>query len=270
MKKLWILLLLSCVTCCLSSCSKYTKLLKSNDYEAKYNAAIEAYEKKNYYKSTQLFENLATYYRGRDKAENVSFYYAKSLLGSKDYYMAGYQFKIFTKQFPYSERIEEAMYQSAYCKYLESPVYSLDQSLTKEALADFQQYANRFPQSDKLTDVNKYMDELRGKLIKKDYEIAVGYYRIELYEAATVSLRNLLKDYPDSPYREVTMLYLIKSGYKLAKHSIESKKIARFQQVVNDFEKFSKWFSTSKYLKEAQDVYNESQTELRKLSASKS
>lgn len=265
MRKIGYLFLVVFLTCCIAACSSHGKLLKSNDYEAKYNAAMQAYKEKNYYKAVQLFENLATYYRGKDKAETVGFYYAKSLVGMKDMYLAGYQFSLFTKQFPYSEYTEEASYLAAYCKYLESPVYSLDQTLTKQALREFQHYLDNYPQSTRVPEINGYMDELRAKLIKKDYSIAVQYYKIELYEAATVSLRNLLKDYPDSPYRERTMYYLVKSGYQLAKNSIESKKMERYKQVINDFEKYSTWFASSKELKELQEIYNSSQTALSKV-----
>lgn len=236
----------------LASCAshKHNKLLKSNDNDAKYEAAVKAYEQKDYFHATQLFENLLMFYRGRDKAESVNLYYAKSLLGSGDYYTAGYQFENFVKWFPYSKDAEEALYQAAYCKYLESPKYSLDQTLTKESLKDIQSYIEKYPHSTRLQDANKIMDELRGKLIKKDYEIAFNYYKTGNYQSAQFALRNFLNDYPDATYREEAMYYVVLAGFKYAENSINDKKQERFEVAMNDYQKFEAIYPESKKLNE--------------------
>ena len=67
-----------------SCSSSHNKLLKSNDQDAKFEAAMKAYERKDYFHANQLFENLLLYSRGRETAEKVNFYYGMSLMGSKD------------------------------------------------------------------------------------------------------------------------------------------------------------------------------------------
>ena len=236
----------------LTSCasSRHKKLLKSNDNDAKYEAAVKAYEQKDYFHATQLFENLLMFYRGRDKAESVNLYYAKSLLGSGDYYTAGYQFENFVKWFPYSKDAEEALYQAAYCKYLESPKYSLDQTLTKESLKDFQSYIEKYPHSKRVQDANKIMDELRGKLIRKDYETAYNYYKTGNYQSAQFALKNFLNDYPDANYREEAMYYVVLAGFKYAENSINDKKQERLEAAINDYQKFEALYPESTKLKE--------------------
>ena len=51
------------------------------------------------------------------------------------------------------------------------------------------------------------MDELRQKLAKKDVDIALTYFYIESYQAAHISFANVLKEYPDTKYREMVMEY---------------------------------------------------------------
>lgn len=251
-----------------ASCTNYDKLLKSNDYEAKYAAAMRYYENNSYSKAIQLFENLTLYYRGKENAENIGWYYAQALLKEKDYYTAGYQFKRFARQFPYSERVEEAAFLSAYCKYNDSPSYSLDQSQTKLAIEEFENFAERWPRSNHMPEVNRYLDEMREKLMKKDYEIAYGYYFIEEYSAAYESLKNFLNLYPEAPMREDAMFYMLRSGYRFAANSREEKQKERMQQVVNDFDRFSSSFSNSKYLSEAQDIYTKARAALAKMEQS--
>lgn len=241
----------------LVGCNGYEKLLKSNDYEAKYNAAMKYYEDNSFSKAIQLFENLTLHYRDKQHSENINWYYAQALLKEKDYFSAAHQFKRFARQFPYSDHVEEAAFMSAYCKYLESPSYSLDQTLTKEAIGEFEQFAERWPSSVRMAEVNRYIDEMREKLMRKDYEIAYGYYFIEEYHAAYESLKTFINLYPDAPMREDAMFYMLHSGFLYAKNSREDKKYERLQQVVNDFDRFSSSFTQSKHLAQAQRIYTD-------------
>ena len=259
----WGVLLLTIVL--LTGCSDFNKLVSSNDFDAKYKAAVNYYENHNYTKAIQLFENLILHYHGKENAENISWYYAQSLMAEKDYYSAGYQFKSFFKRFPYSERAEEALYMAAECKYHESPEYYLDQKQTKEAIQEYESFVDRYPTSVHVPEINTHLDELRNKLMRKDYEIAYGYYRVESYNSAYVSLQTFLNNYPDSPYKEQAMYYMLASGYEYGINSQESKMKERLQQVVNDFDRFASSFRDSKYLAQAQDYYTKAKAALAKL-----
>lgn len=262
MKKAKFIAAIGAMCLLLASCTNIDKLLKSNDFEAKYAAAMRYYNENSYSKAIQLFENLTLYYRGKEHAEEITWYYAKALYKEKDWYTAGYQFRRFARQFPYSDRVEEALFMSAYCRYLDSPAYTLDQSLTKEAIREFESFTESFPRSAHIPEANTYMDELRGKLVKKDYENAYGYYFIEEYHAAYVSFKNFINLYPDAVQREDAMFYMLKSGYLYAINSREDKQRERLQQVINDFENFSSVFANSKYLDEAQDIYTKTRAAL--------
>ena len=195
-----------------AGCGGFNSLLNGNDYEAKYAAAMKYYNENSFSRAAQLFENLTMYYRGRDNAENISWYYAQSLRKQGEYLIAGYQYGRFARQFPYSEKVEEAHFYSAWCKYKQSPDYSLDQSLTREAMEEFELFAERYPRSTRIPEVNNCLDEMRKKLIRKDYEIAYGYYFIEEYHAAYQSFKTFLNLYPEAPQREDAMFYMLESG----------------------------------------------------------
>ena len=255
MKKTKFILGIAAMCLLLASCNGFNKLLNSNDFDAKYTAAMNYYNENSYSRAAQLFENLTLYYRGKENAENIGWYYGMSLLQEKDYYMAGYQFKRFAKQFPYSDHLEDAIYYSAYCKYMDSPEYNLDQKPTKEAIEEFELFVERFPRSTRIPEVNSCLDELRKKLVRKDYEIAYGYYFIEEYHAAYESFKQFLNNYPEATMREDAMYYMLESSFRYAINSREDKMYERLQQVVNDFDKFNSGFSNSKYLAAAQDIY---------------
>ena len=70
-----------------------------------------------------------------------------------------------------------------------------------------------------VTDPAEYdaiLDEMRAKLMKKDYEIAYGYYYIEEYHAAYEQFKLFLNLYPESSQREDAMYYQLRSGYLYA------------------------------------------------------
>ncbi|MBP5548241.1 MAG: outer membrane protein assembly factor BamD [Bacteroidales bacterium] len=249
----------------LSSCKGYEKMLKSNDYDAKFEAAMKYYNEERYSRARQLFENLTLYYRGNEHAEDIAWYYGQSLMKSQYYYTAAYQFKTFCKRYPYSKHAEEGAFLSAYCKYMDSPSYTLDQTSTKEAIAELEAFSERYPQSTHIPEANAYLDELRNKLMQKDYEIAYSYYNTESYRAAVVALGTFLNNYPDSPHREDAMFYIIKAGYEYAINSREDKMKERLQQVVGNFDKFSATFNNSKYMTECQNIYNACKAKLREM-----
>ena len=53
------------------SCSKHSRILKSGDNELKYTTAVEMYEKGDYYRAIQLFDQLIAIYRGTERLESI-------------------------------------------------------------------------------------------------------------------------------------------------------------------------------------------------------
>lgn len=258
---LYLLLLLGIV---LASCSDYQKLLKSTDNELKYEKAIAYYEDGDYYRAMQLFEQLNMVYRGTNKAEKLTYYMAYCYYNQEEYIMASYYFKRYAKSFPTTDRAEECLYMSAYCQYLLSPIYSLDQSNTFEAIKELQLFINKYPDSDRVAKANDLIDDLRAKLEKKAFEVAELYFKMEDYEAAITSFENLLKQFPDTEYKEKVLYYTMKSYFEYAMNSIEKKKPERLALAIESFENFIFTYPETDYLKEARNIQKETQKELNK------
>ena len=238
-------------TVLLSSCSNYNKIVKSTDYEYKYKKAIEYYEDGEYVRSGTLFQELVNIYRGTSRADKIYYYYAKSMIGQKDYLMAGHYFKTLIKEYPTSEYVEEAQYMVGYCAYLMSPKPRLDQSITHEAIDALQLYINLYPFNDRVDEANRLIDELNDKLVYKSYLNAKLYYDFNNYKAAVIALSNSLNKYPDSKYREDLMFMLLKSKYLLAIGSVRDKKEARLSSALDEYFTFVDEYPESKYKKEA-------------------
>lgn len=254
--------LIGAICLLLVSCNGYEKLLNSNDYDAKYEAAMRYYNNNSYSRAIQLFENLTLHYRGREHAEQVAWCYAQALYKEHDYYTAAYQFKRYASQYPYGDNAEEALYMSAYCKYLYSPDYYLDQTPTADAIQELEAFAERYPRSVHMPDVNRQLDEMRAKLVKKDYEKAFGWYTIEEYHAAYESFRQFLDLYPEAAQREEAMYLQLDAAYRYAMGSRLDRQRERLHQTLVDFDRFVANYPESRHLADAQAIYTKARAAL--------
>ena len=246
----------------LSACNGYNKLQKSSDYKLKYAKALEYYDKEDYYKALNLFDQVMPFYRGTDESEDMQYKYAYAYYYQKDFIMASYYFNRFTKTFPTSKYVEECAYMSAYCKYLDSPKYSLDQTNTKEAIKELQIYINTYPYSNRVKKSNELIDELRTKLQKKSLEIAKLYLKMKRYKAAVTSFENLLKEYPDTQFKEEALFRTIEAYYFYASKSVRSKRKERYLEAVDNYNEFISLYPDSIYNKDLDYMVKQAQKEI--------
>jgi outer membrane protein assembly factor BamD len=239
--------------------SKFERLKASNDNAKKYQEAVKYYNKKDYTRALDLFDDLVQRYRGKTEAEDLYYYYAYANYKLKDYTSARYHFKVFADSYPNSSRTEECRYMSAYCYYLDSPNFSLDQENTQKAIDAMQLFINLYPKSDRVTEASKLIQNLRDKLEEKSYANSKLYLTIGDYQSAVIAFGNSLRDYPDTKYAEEMEFLTIKAQYLYAKNSYEIKQEERYTTAITYSQQFTEKYPTSKYLKEADGLKKDSE-----------
>lgn len=260
---------LALISLTLSACSSYTKISKSDDYDAKFKLANELYDKKKWTKCLNLYEQVYQRFPKSNQGE-VSYYrIGKAYYVMGDYYMAGYHFGSFFDKYPYSTKTEEAFFLKMICSVKNSPEQSLDQQDTRVALNDIQQFIYLFPNSSKIDTCNIIMDNLRNKLERKDYESIKLYGKTLNYRAAVVTSQTFLDEFPTSKHKEEVLFLKIKNSYMLTKNSIEDKKKERIEQFTESYRNFVSQFPTSEYLKELESYKKEIEKEQLNLTNSK-
>jgi outer membrane protein assembly factor BamD len=261
MKKTQFLLLIVVLT--LFSCSQYQKLLKSDDAELKYTKAVEYFNKGDFMRASTLFEAIATYYKGTDRSETVLNYMAKSFMGQKDYFSASEYYKTYVKTYPKGKFVIESKFMIGYCFYLDSPDARLDQTSTYSAIAAFQEFLDVYPESDKVPEANKLLEEMTNKLAYKAYMNAKLYYNLgnylgNNYESAVITAQNALKKYPSTLYREELLMLILDSKYEQAMQSIVEKRADRYRATIDEYYNYINEFPTGKYRKQADKILSES------------
>ena len=261
MKKYPILLLFSVLV--FSSCGDYQKILKSTDPELKYNKAVEYFEKGDFMRASTLFDEIAVYYKGTERSEQVLNYIAKSYMGQKDYFSASEYYKTYVKTYPKGKYITEAKFMIGYCFYLDSPDARLDQTSTYSAIAALQEFIDVYPESERVPEANKLLDELTDKLAYKYYlnsklYFNLGNYLANNYESAVITSQNALKKFPTTKYREELSMIILESKYEQAVQSIEEKKIERYRNTIDEYYNYINEFPEGKLKKQADKIFNES------------
>lgn len=256
MKYAHLLFLLAVVSSGLLSCGRdFNRVMKSTDAAFKLEKANEYYNKGQYEKAQPLFEEHLTLNRGIKNSEDVLFLYAYCYYYMKDYAMSSFYFRNFVTSYPASKKAEEATFMMAKSYQMESPRYNLDQVNTFKAIEQYQNFVNKFPKSDKVGEANEAIDALRAKLQKKAYESAYLYYKIKQYQAAAVSLKALLKDYPGIDNPDKIHLYAVRSLKLLADNSANVKRLERYEDAAKECTVFREKYAQSFYLKEVNDIY---------------
>lgn len=266
MKKNIVITLLAAAT--LSSCGEYNKLLKSTDYEYKYEAAKNYFAKGQYGRSATLLNELITILKGTDKAEESLYMLGMSYYNQKDYSTAAQTFITYTNTYPRGTFAELASYHAGKALYLDTPEPRLDQSGTYTAIQQLQTFLEYYPGSSKKQEAQDMIFALQDKLVMKEFMSAKLYYNLgnylgNNYESCVITAQNALKDYPYTEYREDISILILRAKYEMAVNSIEEKKIDRFRETVDEYYAFKNEFPESKYLKEAERIFNASSKEIK-------
>jgi len=252
----------------LGSCtSGYQRLLKSPDVNKKYEAAIQYYDKGDFFRAGTLLEDLIPLLKGRPEAEKAQFYFANTSYKQRNYVLSAFYFKSFTDTYPNSEYAEEASYLHAKSLFLDSPGYELDQTNTVSALESIQDFLNRYGNSKFRAETESMSQELQKKLENKAFESARVYYQLRYNQAAVVALTNFQLSYPASAYAEQAAFLRVSAQYAWAQESVEVKQRERFLEVVSFYQQFVDTYPQSKNLKAALAMYDTSQSEIARLKA---
>ena len=143
----------------LSSCGEYNKLLKSTDYEYKYEAAKNYFAKGQYNRAATLLNELIAILKGTD------YYNMGNYLGNN------YQACVITaqnalKDYPYTNLREDLSILILRAKY-ELAVYSVEDKRAeryREAVDECYAFKNEFPESKYMKEVDRIFKEAQKML----------------------------------------------------------------------------------------------------------
>lgn len=242
----------------LTGCAnEFNRVYKSTDPNYRYEYAKEAFANGKYTKATTLLNELVSYNKGRENAEETLYMLAMAQYNTKDYESAAMTFDKYFSSYRKGKYAEKACYYKGQSLYMSTPEPRLDQTETMSAIRAFQDYLDIFPDA-KMKDVAQArLFELQDKLVKKELYSARLYYNLGTYfgncnqgennyDACIITAQNALKDYPYTSMREEFALLIMKSKFERAAMSVEAKKLERFQDAEDECYGFINEYPDSK------------------------
>ena len=254
------------------SCSEYSAVLKSDDYEFKYEAAKALYAEGHYRQAAELFSMLLAPLKGTSYGEESLYMLAESNMKARDYESAAMFFKKYYQSYPKGHYMEMARYNSGYALYKQTSDIRLDQSSTIEAITEYQTFLDYCPGTYLKDQAQEIIYALQDKLVEKEYQSAKLYYDLGTYtincayggnnyEACIVTAQNALKDYPyaSANLREELSILILRAKYHLARQSVLERRMERFRDAIDEYYAFQNDFPESKYTKEANTIFDYSE-----------
>ncbi|MCL2413096.1 MAG: outer membrane protein assembly factor BamD, partial [Bacteroidales bacterium] len=143
-------------------------------------------------------------------------------------------------------------FMAAYSMMMDVPYFRLDQTNAHNAIRQFQLFINYFSDSPRVPEANEHIDMLRLQLARKAFALANNYYRRSLYLAASISFRNVMRDFPETRFREEAMYMMVKSLFYYADNSIRARQHERFTNTLEAHQNFERTFPESRFLNRLQ------------------
>jgi outer membrane protein assembly factor BamD len=248
---------------------KFRKVQKSEDWRIKYEASLEYYQKKDYYRAALLFDDIRPNTRGLPEGEKVEFYLGYCHYFEKSYILAADQFRNFYETYGRSQFAEESQYMYAYSLYKDTPPPNLDQRSGIDAMDAMQAFLNRYPSSSYYDKAVECINTCQQKLEQKGFENAKQYLRMRQYKAAVIAFKNFAIEFPDSKLNEEAVSLRVTAQFKLAEESLPSLQEERYQSVVEFYQEMIDDFPESKYTRDIEKYYSESISKLNKFKTNK-
>ena len=269
MKRNFILIPLLAIA--LGSCSKWTAIQNTRDYEYKYEVAKAYYMEGKYSQASVYFAEVLAFMKGTVNAEESLYLAAMSNFMNKDYDAASQYFRKYYQVYPKGLYVEYARYYCGLALYNMTPDPRLDQQSTYEAIKEFQDFLDYYPYTSIKESTLEMIYKLQDKLVEKEYLSAKLYYDLgsytmncayggSNYEACVVTAQNALRDFPfaSADRREELSIMILRSRFHLAEQSVDSKRVNRYRDCIDEYYAFTNDFPESKYIREAAKIMEKS------------
>lgn len=221
--------------------------------EERFERAKALFDKGDYLDAINEFTVITLQYPGSTVAGDAQFYLGQSRYNREEYLLAAYEFQTLIRNMPASPRVPEAQYRVGVSYYQLAPKSRLDQQYTRRAIDALQAFVEYYPQSEYVPDATAKINELNGRLAKKEYDAARLYATMEYYKAAIQYYDLVIEKYHDTEY--APLAYLEKTELLIARK--------KFQEAKSEIDQFIQKYPNSVLRSRADKLKGEIETALR-------
>lgn len=183
-----------------------------------FERGTEALEARRWFTAREYFRHLVDSYpqsplRAQAKLGIGDSYLGENTLESQ--LLAINEFREFLSFYPTHVRADYAQYQLGMAHFRQMRNPYRDQTETKEAIAEFTTFVQRYPNSPLMPEARQRLREARDRLGQAEFNVGLQYFRMRWYPGAIDRLAALLKSDPEYSYRDSVYYYLAQSFLRI-------------------------------------------------------
>ena len=198
-------------------CAASVPELKSADYY--FERGTKAMSKKRCLEAVEEFQRVVTNFPGSSLVPEAQFQLSEAHYCLKDFVQAVFEYERLINTYPSSDRVDDAQYRIAEAYYNQLRRAELDQNETYQALTNFRRFIDDNPDSPLVEVARERIVEARSVLAKKRFLAARLYQKQKHYEAAIITYKDVMRDFPDTPYYAKSLARLGEIDLKQGKPS---------------------------------------------------
>lgn len=211
-----------------------------------FDRGTEALEKQQWTNARTYFSQIVDGYPQSPFRPDAKLGLGDSYLGentAESLVQASNEFREFLQFFPTNQRADYAQYKLAMTHFVQMRSADRDQTETRGALAEFDVFFQKFPNSPLMPEVKEKWRVARDRLSEHSYRVGLTYYRIRWDPGAIDRFREVLRDDPAYPGRDAVYFYLAES---LVRSDKTAEAIPYLERLVAEFK-------VSEYLNDARE-----------------
>ncbi len=238
------------------SCRSEDLIRPGDSIDVAFDKAMSQFEDEKYTDAARSFETVISIGRGTDYGQNAQFYLAESHYNNRRYLVAASEYARYVQFHPNSPRRSEAEFKEALCYYNLSPRYRLDQTYTERAIERFRLFISRYPDSELSEQAAGYIEELREKLARRDFNAAEFYMRTNRYNSAAIYFGLVIDRFPETRWAERALVKQMESYILYAENSVERRQEERFEKALESYSSYLQLFPQGENRSRVEDLHD--------------
>lgn len=171
-----------------------------------YEIGVAAAEREDYLLAIEAFKRVTLDSPLHEYADDALIALADAHRAIGDHVSAEEEYRRLLSDYDRSPLVPEAEYKLGLTFFEQSLPAELDQSMTRQAISQFEYFIEAFPSSEFVAAARERILELRTRLAAKSYESAMLYMTMGKPAAGRVYLEAVVAEYPDTVWARRALL----------------------------------------------------------------
>ncbi|MFZ5800336.1 MAG: outer membrane protein assembly factor BamD [Candidatus Omnitrophota bacterium] len=124
------------------------------------------------------------------------------------YSEARQEFEKVVNEYPQSEWVKASRYQIALCDAKAAPKPAYDQSTTKDAVKEFEEFVKTYPGAELTDEAKSHIRDLKDKEAENNFKIAQFYEKQKAFAAAKIYYNTVVEDYQGTQWAVKSLEHL--------------------------------------------------------------